>query len=276
MNYPLSHINRQTSHGVGVRRFNSSAEVAHITEMHRDNYYLFCVIQKGSMVISVDFKTFTLGSHSLGIILPGQLHQFQRGTDLGGWFMFIDGALIDDNHKLALTHYDFAQRPLPIDEVREAELLALFPMLERRLDTPQSHDFARCIVDVYADILGENDIVANPNPRYAEIIQQFRQLLEQHITSNRLPSFYADRLNVTTGYLNEIVTACTGFSTRQYIQNEMMLRAKREIAYTTRNIQEIAYALGFDEYPYFSKLFTKAVGVSPAAFRANHGERENH
>ena len=53
--------------------------------------------------------------------------------------MFIDGALIDDNHKLALTHYDFAQRPLPIDEVREAELLALFPMLERRLDTPQQY-----------------------------------------------------------------------------------------------------------------------------------------
>ncbi|WP_236636910.1 helix-turn-helix domain-containing protein [Sinomicrobium soli] len=33
------------------------------------------------------------------------------------------------------------------------------------------------------------------------------------------------------------------------------------------NISEIAYGLGFENLPYFSRLFKKETGVSPSEFR---------
>ena len=102
------------------------------------------------------------------------------------------------------------------------------------------------------------------------MLLRFTALLDRHITQNRQPSFYADRLNITTGYLNEILTAAVGLSTSSFIGREIVLRMKRELAYSKETVQEIARQLGFEDYAYFSRLFTKQVGISPTAFRANY------
>lgn len=54
----------------------------------------------------------------------------------------------------------------------------------------------------------------------------------------------------------------TGRECRQVHPNEIVLRAKRMLVYTTRNIGEIACELGFDDYAYFTRLFTKQTGMN--------------
>jgi AraC-like DNA-binding protein len=50
------------------------------------------------------------------------------------------------------------------------------------------------------------------------------------------------------------------------------LRAKRMLIYTSLNIKEIAINLGFDDYAYFTRLFTKATGLSPTSYRKKYLE----
>ena len=64
-----------------------------------------------------------------------------------------------------------------------------------------------------------------------------------------------------------MVRRLTGRSATTYIQTELALRAKRQLCYTNRSVKEVAYDLGFDDSAYFSRLFTRVVGVSPTAFR---------
>ena len=115
--------------------------------------------------------------------------------------------------------------------------------------------------------MSQNDDTNSLNPRHREVLLRFVQLVDVHVTSHRQPSFYADRLNITTGYLNEILTATIGHSTSEFIQRAIVLRMKRELAYSTQSIQEISRQLGFEDYTYFSRLFSKATGVSPSTFR---------
>lgn len=84
---------------------------------------------------------------------------------------------------------------------------------------------------------------------------------------SRQPSYYASKLHISTVYLNEAVRSVTGMSVSRYIRNEIALQAKRLLIHTNDSVKEIAAALGFDDYAYFSRLFTQAVGVSPTVFR---------
>lgn len=108
--------------------------------------------------------------------------------------------------------------------------------------------------------------------RYKEIAWEFRDLLESNIRSNRSPSFYAGRLNINVAYLNEAVNSVLGTSVSHHIQNEIILLAKRQLVYTTDSIKEIAHSLGFNDYSYFTRLFTKVAGVSPTLFRRTYHE----
>ena len=106
--------------------------------------------------------------------------------------------------------------------------------------------------------------------RYKKIAWDFRELLESNIRTNRAPSFYAERLNITVAYLNEAVNAVLGTSVSHHIQDEIVLQAKRQLVYTTASVKEIAQGLGFRDYSYFTRLFVRVSGVSPTLFRKNY------
>ena len=128
---------------------------------------------------------------------------------------------------------------------------------------------------VVKDVAGatetQSELQGNIN-RYKEIAWDFRELLESNIRTNRAPSFYAERLNITVAYLNEAINAVWGTSVSRNIQDEIILQAKRQLVYTTTSVKEIAQGLGFDDYSYFTRLFTKVAGVSPTLFRKNYHE----
>ena len=46
-----------------------------------------------------------------------------------------------------------------------------------------------------------------------------------------------------------------------------MVTAARRLLITDERISTIAYELGFDNVPYFSKLFKSVYGVSPQLYR---------
>ena len=70
----------------------------------------------------------------------------------------------------------------------------------------------------------------------------------------------------------EAINAVLGTSVSRHIQDEIILQAKRKLVYTTASVKEIAHSLGFDDYSYFTRLFTKVAGVSPTLFRRTYHE----
>ena len=55
------------------------------------------------------------------------------------------------------------------------------------------------------------------------------------------------------------------------IEDRTLREARRYLAYTHLNIATIAYALGFADPAYFTRVFTRDAGLSPRAFRAQLG-----
>ena len=106
--------------------------------------------------------------------------------------------------------------------------------------------------------------------RPVELTNQFKSLLAAEARSIKSPASYASRLNVTEGYLNESLKKTTGFTVSYWIQQEVILEAKRLLYHTQLNVKEISHILGYDDHSYFSRLFRKAAGISAIAFREHY------
>ncbi|MBR0717120.1 helix-turn-helix domain-containing protein [Bradyrhizobium liaoningense] len=104
------------------------------------------------------------------------------------------------------------------------------------------------------------------------LFRRFEALLEEHHLKRWSVADYADALSVTPTHLNRITRVATGDTASHLILNRLIREARRNLVYTNLPVSTIAYALGFEDPAYFSRVYTLATGLSPSAFRAQiHG-----
>jgi len=101
-----------------------------------------------------------------------------------------------------------------------------------------------------------------------DLLRRFQALIEQGYRTNRPLSNYADELGVTPTHLSRVARALTGRPASQLLLERRLLEARRALAYTTLRVSEVAYLLGYSDPAYFARVFAKAAGESPSAFRS--------
>jgi AraC family transcriptional activator of pobA len=101
----------------------------------------------------------------------------------------------------------------------------------------------------------------------ADLFQRFEALLEQHFLEHWTVSDYAKALSITPTHLSRLARSATGHAASHLILDRVIREARRNLVYTNLPVSTIAYALGFSDPAYFSRLFSGATGLSPRAFR---------
>ena len=101
----------------------------------------------------------------------------------------------------------------------------------------------------------------------SELFRKFEALLEQHFLQHWSVSDYAAALSVTSTHLSRVTRSATGHGASHLILDRLIREARRNLVYTNLPVSTIAYALGFNDPAYFSRLFSGATGRSPSAFR---------
>lgn len=130
------------------------------------------------------------------------------------------------------------------------------------------HTLVQSFLGMAASTYNSFETTSNSRNRQAEIAKQFKNLLVFNIHNTKSPSAYASKLNVSTGYLNEVIKEVTGSTVSYWIQQEIFIEAKRLLYYTDMDVKEIAYQLGYNDYSYFTRSFRKSIGLSPSEFRS--------
>jgi AraC family transcriptional regulator, transcriptional activator of pobA len=80
-------------------------------------------------------------------------------------------------------------------------------------------------------------------------------------------NYMAGELNLSSRYLSDLLKQETGKTAIELIHLFLISEAKNLLTGTNFSISEIAYKLGFENPPYFSRLFKKETGMSPNQFR---------
>jgi AraC-like DNA-binding protein len=114
-------------------------------------------------------------------------------------------------------------------------------------------------------------------PANLEIITRVEKLLKDYFEkedhrNEGMPSvkYLATKMNVSPGYLSDVLKKETGLSAQDHIHYFVIEQAKNILIQTNQSVSEIAYALGFEYPQYFSRLFKQKTGKTPLEYRSDN------
>ena len=97
------------------------------------------------------------------------------------------------------------------------------------------------------------------------------QVIVEYMVTHPTESFDSTTLcklaDISQSTLQRLFKQHTGKTPREFIKELRMVTAARRLLVTDERISTIAYELGFDNVPYFSRLFKSVYGVSPQLYR---------
>ncbi len=102
------------------------------------------------------------------------------------------------------------------------------------------------------------------------IVRDFNFLVEQHFKEKHGVAEYATMLHKSPKTLANLFKKLGDKTPLQYIQQRIMVEARRLLNYSEKNISDIAYDLGYNDVQSFSRFFKKQEGLSPLDFRNNN------
>lgn len=127
----------------------------------------------------------------------------------------------------------------------------------------------------YADRFYHRQFITREKTAH-QVLDRLETLLDGYfdnvdLINKGLPTvrYVAEQLNLSPKYLSNLLRMLTGQSTQQHIHDKLIGKAKEKLSTTNLTVSEIAYELGFEHLPSFSKLFKTRTNLSPLAFRAS-------
>lgn len=261
--------------GVFVKRFGQSGRLPMKPYAHRDDYYILALLTEGNVAVEIDFERKELQADDILIVSPWQVHNKPDGEtwDADGWMLAFSPEMLTEQEAGIIEEYSISPSPFsPDDAVTDDavtdDVVTLCSMMDRNKENNTVFGaLAAAVKSIVLSTLNTDGTAVSG--RYRAITLRLRKLLDIHLVVEKSPAVYASMMNISEVYLNEAVKGATGLSVGTYIRNMVMVRAKRQLAYTSLSAKEIAYALGYEDYAHFSKLFSKSIGMSPSEYRKN-------
>ncbi|WP_228098775.1 AraC family transcriptional regulator [Pedobacter sp. MC2016-24] len=272
---PVNTLPSGTREGIVIGRATrqGSPNFKAVEESHRDNGHLFILQEKGSTHIEIDFQILRIDAPAVVYIHPSQVHRliaFEQAT-LASWIITSENLqpefikLLEDLNPVNIL----TLAPDTLIILSQAATLCL-DLVQRKqekiYDSILKSSCNTLVALVLSQYLAQSKL-PDGYSRFELNNKAFKSLLEQNFKSVKSPAEYAGSLNLSASYLNECVHETTGHSVSFHIRERVFLEAKRLLFHSSKSVKEIAAELGYDDFSYFTRLFTKVAGMTPIAFR---------
>ncbi|MEO6167113.1 MAG: helix-turn-helix transcriptional regulator [Chitinophagales bacterium] len=252
-----------------------------LQQPHRHHYYTIIWIEKAKGIHHIDFKSYPLQSNTIFFIAPEQVHHLEiKGNPLGYVFLFTTDFLesngIPQDFLSVLELFFACDEIMPVrlkpGQIPEMKMYANHIFTEFGSDNYLKQEsiatWLKLLMIACKRVKEENSILNVPiQNSQSKIVKEFKQLLERNYSQHHKVSDYAGELHLSANYLNEVIKEETGHSAKDFIQDRIILEAKRLATHSDTSLKETAFQLGFDDPSHFSKFFRNCTASDFTAFR---------
>jgi AraC-like DNA-binding protein len=250
---------------------------------HRHNYYtvIWSFTATGKHII--DFKEYQILPHEVFFVSPDQVHQIITDPNPTGYVILFTPEFLEKNSiredfiaNLKLFHKSDETPPLPLAEKMKDILRVFADQMFAAFHSETDLRFETIGAYLKLFLIECNthcSLFPSNNTQQIEvgktIVKSFKEIVEKHFTEWHQVKDYAEALYVSPNYLNEVIKSSLNISAKEYIQNRLILEAKRMVLFTDKSSKEIGYDLGFDDPSHFSKFFKNNTRQSIMEFKGS-------
>ena len=103
---------------------------------------------------------------------------------------------------------------------------------------------------------------------HGDFIERALRYIDEHFHRSDLSlEEVASYVQRSPSYFSHILSAKRAQTFRQYVTDVRIKQAKHLLSTTSLTVREVAFAVGYDDPNYFSRLFKEYTGYSPSAWR---------
>lgn len=254
--------------------------------------------------ISTSFYSIMLKNNCTGNIKYGrQYYDFQDGTliflgpeqvitieesenndDVNGWGLFfhpdlVRGTTLGQKMKdYTFFSYD-ANEALHLSDSEKHMLADIISKIEVELNQNiDKHSQTLIATNIelllnYCSRYYDRQFITRSNSNI-DVLAKFDGVLSHYFSSELvkdkgLPTvkYCAEKLQLSPNYLSDLLKKETGKNAQEHIHYHLVEEAKNKLLNSSNTVSEIAYDLGFEYPQYFSRMFKKKTGFSPANYR---------
>ncbi len=252
----------------------------HPEKPHQIGFYKLIFFSSGETEHLVDFVWYKAQKNTLFYLSKGQVNAFKFNDEVKGFIILFTEEYfkkqlnnIPKNAIIRLfTSHLFSPRiqiPNDSDSILYINLLFdEFYKVVGKFNKGKIIDSLFTIIFSKIEELRKNQTLYLEESEKLSLFVNFQSFLEKHYTESRNANYYAQKLNITYKHLNVVCKEIINLTAKQYIDEFIILEAKRMLLNSTIKSTQLAYDFGFDEPPNFIKYFKKHTGFTPNVFKS--------
>ncbi|MBQ6824599.1 MAG: helix-turn-helix transcriptional regulator [Clostridia bacterium] len=237
---------------------------------HWHNYYEIIYYHHCAGTCELNGKRHELTERCLFLLTPKDFHKIDTVPQKDNYSLIIgfDEQIADSAIVNALTTGPFVAKAVSEELHRKLDELYRAESSQKPFrDTYVKHLF-NCIL---LDILETADPVSEQNHTISPIIGESISAMLCDPTAEFSLDFFARKYHLTPSYFSRLFHAQVGISFKQYLTTLRLSYAKQLLAQSTPPIIDVGYECGFNTPSQFYRAFKGCYGLSPSAYRKQHG-----
>ncbi len=246
---------------------------------HSHSYYqIIWFFDKGG-THNVDFKTYSINTNTILFISKDQIHAFDENLNEEGWLIHFNEVFFSHNEvDIFLKHNIFKSQENPCYAMKKeaiATAKTYMGLILEELKNRKRFGFEENIRFLLKSLLitlerahlEDTSAKLEFSDHHELLFFKFKELIEINYKNGLSVKEYAEQLFISSKTLTTITKKIVGKLPLELIQERRILEAKRLLKFSTLQISEIAFSIGFDDPSYFVKFFKRYEVVSPKSFR---------
>lgn len=233
--------------------------------------FQFVYISDGAGVFYAEGKTYRIQAGSLLVLLPGMKHAYRPLRETG-WHEYWVG--FTGSFFTGLVREGILSKERIFFEIGLRDsILSIFTHIfdEVRSRHPLYQVKACSQVFLLLAELLTYERRKEPATSQQQLVEKVKYLMEANICKRiDIPSI-AQAIGISPSRLNEVFKLYTSMTPYQYYIQIKINKACRLLEQTDLSIKEAAFALGFADPFYFSRLFKQKTGIPPSGWNLRPG-----
>jgi AraC-like DNA-binding protein len=249
------------------------------SEPYRSNYYGIGLLEEGEITFYIDLTEYTIQGPAIIFADTTSIKRWDKTrrtyemTTILFAEDFLQDKLVENN---VLTTFSYLSSlggcVTQLDNNEFESFRAMFKVIDLHANSSNSfHTEVICgiVYSMVNEVAYLYEKYGNATKSIHKLALRFREAVAKHCKEHRSVQFYADYLHIHPKYLSQVISAETGLTASEWIQNQVVLEAKILLQDQTLSIGAITEILHFSDQSTFGKYFKKYSNITPSAYRHN-------